>query len=93
MKLILIRAISWFADIAVFALCLRAILSWFGQDPYSTAGKAYRVLVRITEPVVEPCRRILYRFNTGMFDFSVFLAFFLVQIVARLLIILVQIIF
>lgn len=95
MKIILMRAISWFADIIVLALCVRAILSWFARNPYSPAGKAYDVFVRLTEPVVSPCRNLLYRLNanTGMLDFSVLLAFFMVRIVARLLMMLVYYIF
>ncbi|MGN0734021.1 MAG: YggT family protein [Emergencia sp.] len=95
MKIILLRAISWFADLIVMALCIRAILSWFARDPYSPAGKAYAVMVRLTEPVVSPCRALLYRLgaNTGMLDFSLLLAFIMVRIVARLLMMLVYIIF
>lgn len=93
MQYIIMRAISWFSQLIVFALMLRAILSWFGQDPYSSAGKIYRIMVRVTEPVVAPCRQLLSRFNTGMMDFSVFLAFFLVEIAAKVLMILVSIIF
>lgn len=93
MKYILIRAVVWFGDLIILALCIRALLSWFGQNPYSTAGKAYQVFVRITEPVVAPCRNLLYRFNTGMFDFSVFLAFILVQIIVRVLTMIISLIF
>ncbi|MGC2872216.1 YggT family protein [Ihubacter sp. rT4E-8] len=88
MIIILCRAIGWFANLITMALVLRAILSWFGQNPYSPLGKAYMVMARITEPVVAPCRMLLQKLNlnTGMLDFSVLLAFFLVEIVARVLI-------
>jgi YggT family protein len=55
-------------------------------SPYSTLGKIYGLTIRLTEPVVEPCRRLLSRFNTGVLDFSVLLAFFLIQFVANALI-------
>ena len=95
MAYILIRAINWFVQLLILALVIRALLSWFARDPYSTLGKVYMVLVRLTEPVVNPCRRLLQRFNvnTGMFDFSVLLAFFLIEIVARLLTYLIVLIF
>ena len=86
MVIILVRAISWFSQLIILALCIRGLLSWFGQDSYSVLGKAYRFFVKITEPIVSPCRNLLSRFNTGMFDFSVLLAFFLVEIVAKVLI-------
>lgn len=86
MGLILIRAIGWFANFLTSVLLVRAIMSWFVRDPYSTIGKIYMMIIRFTEPFVEPCRRLLDRlnFNTGMFDFSVLLAFFLIEIVANL---------
>lgn len=83
---ILIYAISWFANLLVTLLLVRALLSWFANNPYSMLGKIYMVLVRLTEPIVMPCRRLLSRFNTGMFDFSVLLAMLLIELVANLLI-------
>ena len=83
---ILILAIVWFARLLNGALVLRAVMSWFVNDPYSTLGRIYLIVIRFTEPIVDPCRRLLERanLNTGMFDFSVLLAFFAIQIVANL---------
>lgn len=86
MTYILCRAILLFSDVFVWALIIRAVLSWFARDQYSTVGKIYMVMIRFTEPVVAPCRKALSRLNTGMFDFSVLLAMILVQAVARLLV-------
>ena len=80
------RAIQLFAGLFTWALIARAILSWFARDRYSTMGKIYMALINFTEPVVKPCRRALSRLNTGMFDFSVFLAMILVQAVANILV-------
>ena len=59
-------------------------MSWFVRDPYSRIGGFYMFLIRLTEPIVEPCRRLLAKLNLdqGMFDFSVLLAFFLIDIIA-----------
>ncbi len=86
MSSVLCRAILLFSELFTWALVLRAVLSWFARDQYSTLGKIYIALIRFTEPVVMPCRKALSRLNTGMFDFSVFLAMILVQAVARLLV-------
>lgn len=88
MVIILVRAISWFAHILSLALVIRALLSWFAGDPYSSLGRAYAVMIKITEPVVEPCRRLLARLNinTGMLDFSVLIAMFMIEIVSNVLI-------
>lgn len=95
MAYIFIRAINWFAQLLILALVIRALLSWFARDPYSGLGRAYMFMVKLTEPVVSPCRRLIQRFNinTGMFDFSVLLAFFLIEIVAKLLTYLIILIF
>lgn len=95
MAIILMRAVNWFAQLLTMALVLRAILSWFAHDPYSSLGKAYMVMIRLTEPIVNPCRNLIQRFNinTGMFDFSVLLAFFLIEIVARLIMMMIALIF
>lgn len=86
MKLLLIRAIDWFADILIMLLFVRAILSWFVRDRYSPLARVYEVLLQLTEPFVEPFRRLLARTDTGMFDFSVLLAFFAIRLAATLLI-------
>jgi YggT family protein len=74
-------------------LLVRALLSWFVRDPYSTLGRFYDFMAQLTEPFVAPCRQLLSRWNTGMIDFSVLLAFFLIRIVERLLVMLIQLIF
>lgn len=86
MRLILLTTISWFARFLTTVLVIRAIMSWFVRDPYSPLGKIYMAIIRFTEPMVEPCRRLLDRMNlnTGMFDFSVLLAFFMIEIIATL---------
>lgn len=85
------KAITWFFRIIIYLLIGRAILSWFIRTPYvnPTLAKIYKLCVDLTEPAVVPCRMLLSRFNTGMFDFSVLLAFFLIQIIERILLLLV----
>jgi YggT family protein len=84
---ILIRVINGLCMVLEFLLAARAIMSWFAQNPYSQAGKIYRVLIDLTEWMLRPCRNLISRFvNTGMFDFSIILAFFLMDIVRRVLI-------
>lgn len=88
--LILIYAIQLFADVLTGLLVVRAILSWF-VNPYMSNGygtlyKINAVIIQITEPIVAPFRKLLSKFNTGMFDFSVILAFFAINIICRILI-------
>ena len=90
---ILIRAIYWFSDLIVILLLVRAIVSWFVRDINSPLGGVYRILCRLTEPIVAPCRDFMSRFNTGMIDWSVLIAMLLVQIAARLLAMIIGFIF
>lgn len=86
MRGILIYAIYLFSNILVAALVIRALMSWFVRDAYSPVGKIYGALIRFTEPIVDPFRRFLSRFNTGMFDFSLLLAMVVIEMVANIII-------
>ena len=86
MTYVLCRAIYLFAPVFTWMLVLRAVMSWFVRDQYSTAGKIYMAIIRFTEPLVIPCRKALSRINTGMFDFSVLLAMLVIQAAANILI-------
>ncbi len=92
MKYLLINAVSLFADVIVFMLLARAVLSWFVSGPYNNVYKIYEMLCNLTEPIVAPCRRLSMRLNTGMLDLSVFFAFFLVAIIRKLVIMLLMVI-
>ena len=93
MASILVYAVYMFAEIISAAMIIRALLSWFVRDAYSPLAKIYGMLIRFTEPFVAPCRKLLSRFNTGMLDFSLFLALILLQAITNLLIRLIYIIF
>ncbi|GBD23454.1 hypothetical protein HRbin29_01120 [bacterium HR29] len=67
----------------IVAIVLRAILSWFPLDPRTPY---YQFLIRVTEPLLEPVRRVLPRL--GMIDLSpmvvLLLLFLMVNVVERL---------
>ena len=84
---VLIRAINIFAQLISVALLAMCALSFVvAYNPYSSAGRVYQFLVKITDPVVAPFRRLLSRFNTGMVDFSPMLAMIGVEIISRIII-------
>jgi YggT family protein len=62
----------WFLVIAVI---VRALMSWFPQARNNQFG---RVVFQITEPIIEPVRRIMPR--TGMIDFSTLVVIVILQI-------------
>lgn len=81
---LLIRFINLAVSIYTFAIFLRAIISWFNPDPYNSA---VRFLDKITEPLLYPIRKALWRFSGNLpIDFSPFIAIILVQIAGRLII-------
>ncbi len=63
--------------IAIFA---RAIVSWF---PISQDGPIVRALDAITEPVLEPLRRVVPR--VGLFDITPMVAILLIIVIQSLL--------
>ncbi|MCL4240324.1 MAG: YggT family protein [Dehalococcoidia bacterium] len=54
-----------FLYVLIFAVLIRSLLSWF---PVDRNNELVRLLVNVTEPLLEPVRRIMPR--TGMIDFS-----------------------
>jgi YggT family protein len=86
MKATIIYAIYMFCNILVALLLIRALMSWFIRDMYSPMGKIYGAIIRFTEPIVMPFRRLLSRFNTGMLDFSVLLAMLVIEMAGNILV-------
>ncbi len=54
-----------FLNILMWAVIARSLLSWF---PIDQSSPLFQMLHRVTEPIVEPIRRIMP--NTGMIDLS-----------------------
>ena len=75
-----------FCNILVALLLIRALMSWFVRDMYSPMGTIYGAIIRFTEPIVMPFRRLLSRFNTGMLDFSVLLAMLVIEMAGNILV-------
>lgn len=54
-----------FIQILTWSVIARALISWLPIDQTSTI---YQILFRITEPIIEPIRRVLP--SSGMIDLS-----------------------
>jgi YggT family protein len=65
----------------VIILVLRAVLSYFPYSPNSALNPVRRVITVLTEPVLAPFRRIVP--PVGMFDLSFLVAFIVVEIIVR----------
>ncbi len=89
LALILLRSVI-FMVLRFFELMLfgRAILSWFPDSDNETLLKIQEVLFVFTEPILEPMRRFLYRFEwvrTCPLDLS-FTAVFLLIIILEMIV-------
>ncbi len=54
-----------FLYVLIFAIVIRSLLSWF---PIDRNNELVRLLDMVTEPLIDPVRRIMPR--TGMIEFS-----------------------
>ena len=86
MEGILVLAVYMFSNVLLTALLVRAVMSWFVRDMYSPIGKLYGLVINFTEPIVEPFRQLLSRFNTGMLDFSLLLAMVAIEFATNIII-------
>ena len=95
MREILITAINLFANLLIFLIFVRAILSWF-PEPRSDGPlrQMYFGLLgwahAMTDPIVGPIRNLINKSPLGgpgmMLDFSPIIAFILIGLVRNILI-------
>ncbi len=68
------RTVNIIADILVFLIFLRVVLSWFRHEAYGLTN----LLNQITEPLLKPIRRLLP--GMGMLDLSPMITIFAIEI-------------
>ena len=68
-----------FIQILTWAIVARSLLSWFPNDQSSPL---YQMLFRVTEPIIEPLRRVMP--NTGMMDLSPMAAIIMLIVMGQL---------
>jgi YggT family protein len=69
MRYILASTVSYFFDFLNFMIVIRVFLSWIR---YSENNRIVSLVFQLTDPILEPFRRLSYRLglNTGMIDFT-----------------------
>ncbi len=79
------RLLAWLIDIYMIVIVVRAVISWVRPNPYNPV---VQLLYKVTEPVLHPIRRMLFRYrsmrDTGI-DFSPFIAIMLLYILKQIL--------
>jgi YggT family protein len=73
--------LALFLNLITFAIFFRALVSWF---PIDRDGPVVRALDTITEPVLDPLRRVVP--TLGMIDLTPMVAMILLQVIAQALI-------
>ena len=73
----MIQALSLLLTIYTFILFIDIIFSWVRPDPYCPLGGVMRVIHMLTEPVLEPLRRLIP--PAGGLDFSPLIAFLIIR--------------
>jgi YggT family protein len=71
------QVICLFFNLLTIAVFIRVLLSWFNLDPRSPLIQA---LNTVTEPILDPIRRVMPRI--GMFDLSPIVALILLRVVS-----------
>jgi len=61
-----------------WAIVARSLLSWF---PIDQSSPLYQLLFRVTEPIIDPIRRVMP--NTGMMDLSPMAAIVILIVVGQ----------
>lgn len=75
----LIRAGNIFFQLIYYLIFIRVLLTWIRPNP---DNKIIIILHNLTEPILEPFRKLMQRFNIGgMIDFSPIIAIFAIQLI------------
>ena len=83
----LITVISLGLQLYEFLILIRVLLTWISTDPYSPVIRhpVVQILFQITEPVLQPLRRVIPPIG-GTLDISPVIALILLEILRRVLI-------
>lgn len=77
----IVSFVSWLLDLYMWVIIAAALVSWVSPNPYNPVVQLLR---RVTEPVLEPIRRVLHRYQAGI-DFSPLVAILIIQFVQRVI--------
>ena len=74
--------VGGFFYILQLLILARILYSWVDPSPYPN-NELKRILWMVTEPILEPFRRVVP--TVGMFDFSALVALLVLQVIGRVL--------
>ena len=76
----LVQFLGWLLDMYSWIIIAAALMSWVSPDPRNPVVMFLR---RVTEPVLEPVRRLLPPWKTGGLDLSPLIVLIAIQFVER----------
>jgi YggT family protein len=76
----LVSFIAWLLDLYSWVIIIAALMTWVSPDPRNPIVQFLR---RVTEPVLEPVRRMLPPWKTGGLDLSPLIVLIGIQFVER----------
>ena len=74
-------ALYYLFEIISGVIFIRCVLTWF---PGGYQSKFYDILSKFTDPIEEPIRNIMYKYNSGVFDFSPMIAILILMFLKQL---------
>jgi YggT family protein len=77
-----INFIAWLLDLYTWIIIAAALISWVNPDPRNPIVMFLR---RVTEPVLEPVRRLLPPWKTGGLDLSPLIVLIAIQFIERVI--------
>ena len=80
----LVSLVDIFFTVLYWLLVIRIVLGWVGVNPYTTSNDILGGIFQITDAVLRPFQRLPLRM--GLFDFSPIVAFIVLQLLQRVLI-------
>ena len=78
----LVQFIAWLLDMYSWVIIAAALMTWVSPDPRNPIVMFLR---RVTEPVLEPVRRLLPPWKTGGLDLSPLIVLISIQFVERVI--------
>lgn len=82
-KIFLRVVLIYFLQVVSFLILARALLSWVFAG---NSNSIYEFICYVTEPILEPFRRLLEKFNLGGYvDFSPILAILAIEVIINIL--------
>lgn len=75
--------ICWLLQLYVFVLLVRIVLSWFPLEPGGAMATVNGYLRAVTDPVLDPVRRLLPR--VGMLDLSPLVVLIVIQVIQAII--------